>query len=290
LRVDSGVEEGSEVSIHYDPMLAKIITSGENRALALQRMRRALRSLSVQGVTTNREFLLRVLEHPAFVAGQIDTHFIDRHLGDLCDGASEPDEQRAAIAGALADQQRRDRQRVFVPGVPSGWRNNYHTPQSVEYAVGEGVVRVDYRHLGNDRFTVWTGTEARAIRVVSWEPPQLILEEGSHRWSARMSFDGGRTYVHTSDFSISLSHKPRFPDKSQAIPVGGCVAPMPGKVIEVRVAEGDAVKTGQALLIMEAMKMEHSVTAPRDGIVAQITVASGDQVDANALLVVVADS
>jgi 3-methylcrotonyl-CoA carboxylase alpha subunit len=290
LRIDSGVEAGSEVGIHYDPMLAKIITSGENRALALQRMRRALRSLSVQGITTNRELLLRVLDHPAFIAGHIDTHFIDRHLDDLGDGASEADEQRAAIAAALADQQRRDRQRTLVSGVPSGWRNNYHTPQSVTYAMGEREVRVDYRHLGNDRFTVWTGTETRAIRVVSWEPPELIVEEGSHRWSARMSFDGDRTYVHTSRFSIGLLRKPRFPDKSQAIPAGGCVAPMPGKVIEVRVAEGDAVQAGQALLIMEAMKMEHSVSAPRNGTVAQVTVAAGDQVEADALLVVVADS
>ena len=119
---------------------------------------------------------------------------------------------------------------------------------------------------------------------------RLVLEEGSHRWRARISFDGDRTYVHTSRFSIGLLRKPRFPDKSQAIPAGGCVAPMPGKVIELQVAEGDPVQAGQTLLIMEAMKMEHSVTSPRDGTVAQIMVASGDQVDADALLVVVADS
>ena len=291
LRVDSGVEAGSEVGIHYDPMLAKIITSGENRPLALQRMRRALRSLSVQGVTTNREFLLRVLDHPAFIAGDIDTHFIDRHLQDeLGDGPSEADEQRAAIAAALADQQRRDRDRVVVPDVPSGWRNNYHTPQSVEYVFGEREVRVDYRHLGADRFTVWTGEEARNVRVVSWEPPLVTLEEGAHRWRARISVDGDRTYVHTSQFSIGLVRKPRFPDKSQAVPPGGCVAPMPGKIIELRVAEGDSVQAGQVLMIMEAMKMEHSVTAPQDGTVGQILVTAGDQVDADALLVLVAEA
>ena len=290
LRVDSGVESGSEVGIHYDPMLAKIITYGESRPLALQRMRRALRSLSVQGVTTNREFLLRVLDHPAYIAGDIDTHFIDRHLQDeLGDGASEADVQRAAIAAALVDQQRRDRERVLVPDVPSGWRNNYHTPQSVDYAIGEGELRVDYRHLGDDRFVVWTGEEARDVRVVSWEPPQLTLEEGAHRWCARISIDGDRTYVHTSAFSIGLLRKPRFPDKSQAIPAGGCVAPMPGKVIELRVAEGDTVQAGQVLMIMEAMKMEHSVTAPQAGTVAQITVQAGDQVDADALLAVVVE-
>jgi 3-methylcrotonyl-CoA carboxylase alpha subunit len=269
-------------------MLAKIITSGENRPLALQRMRRALRSLSVQGVTTNREFLLRVLDHPAFIAGEIDTHFIDRHLQDeLGDGPSDADEQRAAIAAALADQQRRDRDRVVVPDVPSGWRNNYHTPQSVEYVVGEREVRVDYRHLGADRFTVWTGEEARNVRVVSWEPPLVTLEEGAHRWRARISVDGDRTYVHTSQFSIGLVRKPRFPDKSQVVPPGGCVAPMPGKIIELRVAEGDSVQAGQVLMIMEAMKMEHSVTAPQDGTVGQILVTAGDQVDADALLVLV---
>ena len=290
LRVDSGVETGTEVGIHYDPMLAKIITSAANRALALQRMRRALRSLSVQGVTTNREFLLRVLDHPAFIAGDIDTHFIDRHLQDqLGDGASGADEQRAAIAATLADQQQRDLERLLVPDVPSGWRNNYHTPQLVEYEVGDREVRVEYHHVGGDRFRVWTADGEREVRVVSWEQPHLTLEEGAHRWRARISVDGDRTYVHTPQFSMGLARKPRFPDKSKEIPAGGCIAPMPGKVIELRVAEGDAVQAGQVLMIMEAMKMEHSVTAPQDGTVAQITVTAGDQVDADALLAVVAN-
>lgn len=288
LRVDSGVEAGSEVSIHYDPMLAKIITSGETRLLALQRMRRALRSLSVQGVTTNREFLLRVLSHPAFIAGEIDTHFIDRHLRDEPgERDAGSDQRRAAIAAALAEQQGRDRERALVPAVPSGWRNNYHTPQSVEFGVGEASIRVEYRHLGANRFTVWTAEEERDVRVVSWEPPRLTLEEGPHRWHARISSDGDRTYVHTCEFSVGLLRKPRFADKTRAIPAGGCVAPMPGKVIELRVAEGDAVQAGQVLLIMEAMKMEHSVIAPQDGTVAQVSVAAGDQVDADALLIVV---
>jgi acetyl-CoA carboxylase biotin carboxylase subunit len=291
LRVDSGVEAGSEVSIHYDPMLAKIITSAENRPLALQRMRSALRNLSVQGVTTNREFLLRVLDHPAFIAGDIDTHFIDKHLQqELGDGAPEADEQRAAIAAALVGQQQRERERALVPDIPSGWRNNYHTPQSVEYTIGDREVRVEYRHLADDRFTVRIGELEREVRVVSWDDPELTLEEGSHRWRARMSFDGDRTYVHTSRFSLGLRYKPRFADKSQTIPVGGCVAPMPGKVVELRVAEGDTVQAGQVLMIMEAMKMEHSVTAPQDGNVAQLLVAAGDQVEADALLVVVSET
>ncbi len=291
LRVDSGVETGSEVGIHYDPMLAKIITSAESRPLALQRMRRALRSLSVQGVTTNRDFLLRVLDHPAFIAGDIDTHFIDRHLHDqLGDGVSKLDEHRAAIAAALAEQQMRDGRQVLLPEIPSGWRNNYHSPQWVEYVVSDRDLRVSYRHLGENRFNVEIGEQEHSVRVVSWKAPELIVEEGPHRWRARVSFDGDWSYVHSSQFSLGLRRKPRFPDKSKEIPAGGCIAPMPGKVVELRVAEGDPVKAGQVLLIMEAMKMEHTVTAPQDGTVAQVSVVAGDQVDADALLIVVDES
>lgn len=291
LRVDSGVESGSDVGIHYDPMLAKIITSGETRASALQRMRRALRTLSVQGVTTNRDFLLRVLDHPAYIAGAIDTHFIERHLQDGSLGG-RPDgvEERVAAIAALAEQQQRSRERTILPEIPSGWRNNYHTAQWVEYSNGDRDFRIEYRHHGDNCFTVWSENDTRNLRVVSWAAPLLVWEEDGHRQSARVIFDRARVYVHTTDFSAGLSRKPRFPDKSLAIPPGGCVAPMPGKVIELRVAEGDTVEMGQVLLIMEAMKMEHSVTAPQEGTVSQVTVATGDQVDADTLLVVVSQS
>ena len=288
LRVDSGVETGSAVGIHYDPMLAKIITSGASRDLALQRMRRALRSLSAQGLTTNRDFLLRVLSHPAFIAGDIDTHFIDRHIEDgLLAPTPEADEQHGALVAALAEQQRRDNDRTLVPEVPSGWRNNYHTPQWVEYSNGERDIRVEYRHLGDDRFELSTAGDAHDVRVISWEAPTLVFEDGTHRRQARVMFAGERVFVHTMDYSVGLTRKPRFPDLFAAVPEGGCIAPMPGKVIELRIAEGDAVQAGQVLLIMEAMKMEHTVTAPHDGTIAQVTVSAGDQVDADALLVVV---
>ena len=288
LRVDGGVETGSEVGIHYDPMLAKIITSGESRGLALQRMRRALRSLSVQGLATNRDFLLKVLDHPAFEAGDIDTHFIERHMAEgLLDGVPSSLEDHAAIVAALAEQQMRDGLRAHVPHVPSGWRNNYHTPQWGEYAAGERDIRVEYRHHGENRFTVSVGEDEHEIRIVSWSEPDLVFEDGPVRLHARVTLDRIRVFVHTPDANVALVRKPRFPDKSLAVPAGGCVAPMPGKIVELRVGEGDAVQTGQVLLIMEAMKMEHTVTAPHDGIVAQVTVSAGDQVDADALLAVV---
>ncbi len=291
LRIESGVEAGSEVSIHYDPMLAKIITFGDNRTIALQRMRSALRSLSVQGVVNNRDFLLRVLSHPEFIAGNFDTHFIQKHMQEaLAEPSDESAERRATVAATLASQQQRDLERVIVPTIPSGWRNNFHTPQWAEYEIGDRLHRVEYRHLGQNIFTVSVGEKEQQVRVVSWADPQITLEADGHRTTARVIMFGDHAYVHGHDLNAALALKPRFPDKSTLVPAGGCVAPMPGKIIEVRVSEGDAVRAGQVLLIMEAMKMEHSVSAPQDGTVDRVSVVNGDQVDADALLVVVAES
>ena len=290
LREDSGVESGNEVSIYYDPMLAKIITSAEDRPLAIQRMRNALRSLSAQGIVTNREFLLQVLDHPEFIAGNFDTHFIERHMQEaLSGGADETFERRAATIAALAAQQARELERTILPAIPSGWRNNFHTPQWIEYAVADRTHRVQYRHTGDSVFDVSVGGEDSRVRVVSWQAPWLTLEIDGHRTHARVLAVEEQVYVHTADGDVSLSIQPRFPDKSLAVPAGGCVAPMPGTIIEVRVSEGDSVSAGQILLVMEAMKMEHSVASPQDGTVEQVGVHAGDQVDADALLVVVAD-
>ena len=290
LRVDSGVEPGSEVGIHYDPMLAKIITSGASRALALQRMRRALRSLSVQGVITNRDFLLQVLDHPEYVAGNLDTHFIEQHMQEALEAPrDEGAEDHAAMVAVLAEQQQRALEQTVLPTIPSGWRNNFHTPQWEEYAIGDRSVRVEYRHLGDDAFRVATGSHNAEVRVRRWAVPELTLEIDGHRTTARLTFDGDRIYVHRDGLDVALLRRPRFPHKASEVPAGGCVAPMPGKIIELRVSEGDSVEAGQVLLIMEAMKMEHAVASPQDGTVDKVGVAVGQQVDADALLVLVSE-
>jgi len=325
LRVDSGIRSGNEVSIYYDPMLAKIITEGESRAVALQRMRSALRSLSAQGIVTNRNFLLDVLDHPEFVAGRFDTHFIDEHMQSALQKApDEAQEQRAAVFATLAGQQHRSQTQEILPSIPSGWRNNFHTPQWAEYTVGDREHRVEYRHLGDGVFRVSFSSAANAgdggptgtadaadtegvegaahdVSIIAWNDPDLTLEIDGHRTTARVVGIGSRgagtpapegrdrIYVHHHGANVTLTPKPRFPEPGSDIPAGGCIAPMPGKIIELRVHEGDAVEAGQTLLIMEAMKMEHTVTAPQDGVVESIAVAAGDQVDADALLVVVGE-
>ena len=287
LRVDSGVETGSEIGIYYDPMLAKVITHGPSRNEAIQRMRRALTTMSVQGVDTNQEFLLQVLAEDAFVAGDINTHFIDHHMQPALSRPPVEDNERcAALIATLATQQQREAERTIVPRVPSGWRNNYHTPQWVEYVVGDREYRIEYRCLGGRSFEIFQEQGNVTAQVLACQPPRITLKQDDVRFEARVTTDGSRHYVHCNGVSVVLAEKSRFPDPSLSVPEGGCIAPMPGKIIELRVAEGDGVEQGQVLLIMEAMKMEYSVTAPKDGVVKQILVTEDEQVDGDVLLVV----
>jgi 3-methylcrotonyl-CoA carboxylase alpha subunit len=291
LRMDAGVEPGSEISIHYDPMLAKIITHGQDRSEAIARMRRALSSFSVAGVTTNRNFLLRVLSHPDFVAGKLDTHFIETHAAAL--SAPPTDAARlesAAIAATLAAHEERLASRPG-PSVPSGFRINDFAPQWVEYVSGEDAIRIEYRSRAGRRFFVTAigaaPPRSSEVRLEHVAGASVSFTEGDIRRKARVVRDGARHHVLLDGHATTLVERPRFPPPDAGVAKGGCVAPMPGAIVEVLVSEGDAVTAGQVLLRMEAMKMEHSVKAPRDGVITRVLVTVGDQVEADALLVVI---
>jgi len=281
------VQTGTVVGIHYDPMLAKVITWGDDRPEALRRMRRALSEASIHGVVTNRDFLLRVLEHPEFVAGRFDTHFIDDHLADALDPEVDAAAvEEAALAAMLADHEARAAGRQWLPHVAAGFRNNPTEDALVELAHRDRVVRVAYRHLGRGRFRLG-GDEGAEARLVAWDGTTVCWELAGRRRRARVVCHGERRAVTTDRGSFDLLVLPRFPDRAAEAVPGGCVSPMPGKVVELRVSLGDRVDAGQVLLVMEAMKMEHSVTAPHDGVIELIHVEVGDQVDAESLLAVV---
>jgi len=289
VRVDGGVETGNEVGIHYDPMMAKVIAEGADRGEALRRLRRALRALSVQGLTTNRRFLLQVIEHPAFVAGELHTHFIDEHLsGDLGSALDEEAVAKALVAATLHGHEER-RGGAVLPQVPSGFRNNPHTPQRIRYRLGDEEHPVAYRHHFRTpgRFTFTLGEASHEALVLACSERSIRFELDGHRMEARVVPADERVYVQIDGVAVPLAIVPRFPDLSAAVPAGACIAPMPGKVVEVRVAEGDTVTEGQVLLVMEAMKMEHQVVAPEAGTVTTLHAAAGDQVDADAVLAIV---
>jgi acetyl-CoA carboxylase biotin carboxylase subunit len=287
LLVDSGIETGGEVPMHYDPMAAKLITWGEDRHDATARMVRALEGLSVQGPKTNRGFLVRLLRHPEYLEGKIHTGFIDEKLGDaLADPASAERTKLCAIAATLAQYFERRAADPYLPGVPTGYRNNRFRDQIVEY---EGGVSVEYRALGGGRFLI-DGAEWTAARERAGEVCVLVLtsHEGLLQ-RVRVVAADGKIFVHTRLGDEVLAEKPRFPAAADSAVKGGFMAPMPGKVVKVNVKPGDAVKAGQALLVLEAMKMEQVTRSPADGVVKQVLVREGDQVSAGMILVTMAE-
>jgi acetyl-CoA carboxylase biotin carboxylase subunit len=282
VRADVGVVAGSEVGIHYDSMLGKIIAYAPTRGEAAQVLRDALVRTWVPGVITNREQLARILAHPAFLAGELDTHFLETHAGELASRAPGLDKLRvAAVAATLhAIDARRDRHELAAPG----WRNVYSQDQRVTYAVGESQIELGYRPDG-DGFAFAIGGKTTLVSRFGVDGDRVwFVEHGNHRRGARVLRDRDRVYVLAHGYLATLIEEPRFPDHAAQAIAGGLVAPMPGKVVKVLVTPGQEVAAGAPIVVLEAMKMEHTVRAPEAGIVGEINVAVGDQVVDGALL------
>ena len=292
VRLDSGVEAGSVVSTFYDPMLAKVIAWAPTRTEAVRRLAASLAGARLHGLTTNRDLLVRVLRHPAFLAGDTDTGFLDRHGLTEPDGspgplarplADERAEALSALAAALSEAAANRRTARVLGGLPSGWRNLPSQPQRKAFTGLLGAHEVAYR-LTRD------GLHAEGfedVRLVSAEPGEVVLEADGVRHALLVARYGERVEVDSALGPVTLTAVPRFADPADHVAAGSLLAPMPGSVVSVLVAEGDPVERGAPLLVLEAMKMQHSVPAPADGVVASLRVRPGTQVEAGAVLAVV---
>jgi acetyl/propionyl-CoA carboxylase alpha subunit len=305
LRIESGIASGSEVSPYYDSMIAKIIVTGESRADAIVRMQSALAGISVFGITTNRDLLSKVMAHPAYAAGDIDTSFLAREQATLID--VEVDRQslgKLALAAALFTTAQRSAARTLLPSLPSGFRLSRFAPERTRYALegaldGEGEVEVGIIDEGRGFFRATvTGAAMHLDRVRLTDLTEsAVCLEGSDglKERYRVVLDGAFSHVQLlggvgAGQALTVSEVPRFRDLAADAAADGCVAPMPGKIIKVLVEIGDVVKAGQALLVMEAMKMEHTVSAPHDGSISEIRVEAGQQVDGGTLLAIVEEA
>ena len=282
VRVDAGVADGSVVGTHYDAMLAKVIAHGRTRAEAARSLARALQRAEIHGVTTNRDLLVGILREPEFLAGRTDTGYLTRHdLG--ADAAAGPIH---AAAAALAAQAANRASAEVLGGLPSGWRNVGGIPQHVAFTLGEQTLDVAYAFRRSGLELAVNG-EPLPVRLVRAAPDAVALEVGGVRRAYTVHRVDGWSYVDGPDGSAALAEVPRFADPNAAAHAGSLLAPMPGGVVRVLAAQGDTVSAGQSLVVLEAMKMEHTVTAPVDGVVAEIAVAPGDQVDTGQVLAVV---
>ncbi|MGY1846455.1 ATP-binding protein [Blastococcus sp. SYSU DS1021] len=291
IRVDSGVEAGGEIGVHYDPMLAKVIAWAPDRSSAALALAGALARARLHGLTTNRDLLVRVLRSEAFLAGETDTGFLDRHglaqlAAPLVDEAAR---RRHAVVAALAGAALRRAGAPVLGGLPSGWRNNPTAPQVTVFDTGT----VRYR-IGSAGVTADVDGEPVPLTVLGTSVPapgrvRLDLELGGLRSTYDVHADGDRWHVDGPEGGSTLVEQPRFPEPGAAVQPGSLTAAMPGTVVRVAVAEGEQVAAGQLVLVLEAMKMEHPVVAPADGVVTHLHADVGRQVETGAVLAVVGE-
>jgi acetyl/propionyl-CoA carboxylase alpha subunit len=289
LRVDSGVEDGSEVSVHYDPMLAKVIVWAETRAEAAARLASALERARLHGPRTNRDLLVRILRHPEFLEGRADTHFLERHRPEdlgapLCGGEGE---RIHALAAALALQAARRSRAHVLAALPSGWRNVPSQEQEQALEGRAGRLEVRYRFARRGLRASVNGEPAADLRLHACSEGEVDLEVAGVRRRCAVHAVGARVFVDSALGASDFRSVPRFAEPEAELAAGSLVAPMPGIVRQVLVAVGDFVARGDALLVLEAMKMETPIRAPHAGIVTEVRASVGQQVEAGALLAVI---
>ncbi len=293
VRIDTGVRDGDAVSPFYDPMICKLVVWGNDRDAALRRMRQALSDLEIAGPATNSDFLGRVVAHEAFANGGFDTGFIETYSDDVLPApGATPDDGVACFV--LAEEAGRFQQNAVPdpsrdPYSPwnqtNGWRLNYHTYRYVEFedAAGPRTVKLHYRA---DGYAVEIGGRMIDAQVQPAGDGALDVRLDGRRLSARVVADGAKRAIFLGGLRYDLALLDPLVDVDDA---GGSddrlTAPMSGKVIKVSVENGAAVTRGTPLLILEAMKMEHTIAAPADGTVTQLLYRVGDQVDEGAKLV-----
>jgi 3-methylcrotonyl-CoA carboxylase alpha subunit len=282
VRIDTGVQEGDTVGVHYDPMLAKVIAWGKDRADAIQQLSHALGECQIAGVTTNTALLRAILSQPEFSAGEIHTGFVAQHAVDLFPAADPEREAGLRALGAVAWLIRAG-PRNGPWDLPDGWQLNLSARATVQFEGPDEPVVAELARAGN-AWQVVIGARRFVVIARTEKDGTLRGEVDGMPLSAHVVADGKRIHVLSEGRSIQLLlHDPAEVGERERHD-GGLISPMPGQVLQVMVAPGAEVRRGQPLLIVEAMKMEHTILAPMDGVVEAVCFGAGERVSEGAQL------
>ena len=285
LRVETAIESGSEISVFYDPMIAKIIVWDESRRAAHRKLQYTLRNLICLGMTTNQDFLLHLAENDEFQKGNYNTHFIQNEINlNAIAQKSGENYAFAGIAACLSAWQKREQKRTLLKSMPSGWRNSFYDYQKEIYLIGETELIVKYR-FQKEQFKFLINDNEYAVQLIETKNNDLRLEIDGLQYQFHLAQNGNDYFIHNEDFgNIHLIEKERFPIKVAEKVKGGYETPMPSQIIKILVEVGQIVKTGEGLVILSSMKMENTIEASEDGVVEEIYAAEGSSVEAGFLL------
>ena len=283
-RWDTGVTSGTKVGTDFDPMLAKVISYASNRTDAAMKLAKALESAHIGGVKTNRDFLINCLKSNAYIDGDTTTDFIERVNPDRKLILSDDQlDHVLAIAALWIQQKNRDESQVSK-FMPSGWTNGRlpNRRNIFEYEGNEYIV--EYKQNRNGNF-IFSSNKSATINSVDSNGIDMSFDNKRHY--SKVTLSKNKILIHMPYGDVMLDIKPRFVIPGMEVTAGGLIAPMPGKVIDVKVKKGKKVKAGDTLVILEAMKMEHSIKASEDGTVSELLISLNDQVENGALLMIV---
>ncbi|WP_183092688.1 acetyl/propionyl/methylcrotonyl-CoA carboxylase subunit alpha [Nocardioides stalactiti] len=289
IRLDSGVGAGDAIGTFYDAMIAKVIVWAPSRDQALRQLAGTLARAEVHGLRTNRDLLVNLLRDPVVVDATMDTTWLDGSdltvLGAAPGGAAAAPLSGFAAAIALAERARLAA--AVQTRIPTGFRNVVSQPQETVFLVGDGEELAVHWYGGRDL----TSADLDDVTVIGAGPDEVVLEVAGVRrtFNVHVTGDAGQESVDVESplGHVSLRRKPRFVDPSTQVAEGSLLAPMPGSVVAVHAQVGDVVAEGQALLVMEAMKMQHTIAAPYSGTVTELAASTGQQVEAGTVLAVV---
>ena len=283
-RWDTGVNKGTVVGTDFDPMLAKIISYAPNRTDAAGKLAKALESAHIGGVKTNRDFLVNCLKTKEFLDGDTTSDFIERVKPSRKLEINQSEiEHASAIAAMWMQQQNRNNSNV-AKFMPSGWTNGRLPNQKVTFEFENTEYDFEYKQKRDQKFLFSNNKEAY---IYSSDENGIDMIFDGKRHYSRVTVSKNNILVHMPFGDVMLRLKPRFKMPGTEVTIGGLIAPMPGKVIDVKVKKGKKVKAGDTLVILEAMKMEHSIKASEDGTVSELLISVNDQVENGALLMVV---
>jgi len=283
-RWDTGVEKGSIIGTDFDPMLAKVIAKGKNRTDAANKLALALQSLHIGGVTTNRDFLVECLRSKHFHKGNTTSDFIEiakpKRSIELTKGKLE----QAGITAALWIQGENRDKAPILKEIQSGWTNSRLPKQKISFQSASEEILISYKSNRDGSFDV---NDDITAKVIKWDASGIDVEIGKTRFFSKITKSDENLVVHGPWGDILFKILPRFKSIGQEAKDGGLIAPMPGKVIDLKVKVGSKINKGDTLVVLEAMKMEHTVKAIEDGVVDELFVSQNDQVENGALLMVI---
>ena len=283
VRWDVGVESGSEITPNFDPMLAKIISYGEDRIEAANKLALALEKSHFGGLKTNRDYLIAILRSEEFLKGNTTTDFLNQ--ANIIDKINLTKEEvlLTAISASMWVQGKNRNNSEVLSNLASGWNNARLPNQEVNLDYSGEKISIKYKRNRDNTFSV---SDGKKVIIHSWAPNFIDIEIDNSRLRSKITHEKDLILINTKSGDVLFKILPKFSVREEKALEGSLTAPMPGKVVEIKIKKGSKIKKGDTLLILEAMKMEHQVLAPDNGKVSDILVSKNQQVENGEPLVI----